>query len=137
MDTINRPNIWTDDRGQALSFVVKTVLAVGIVALLLFEFGAPVITAITLDNDAQNLVQDMNLQLENADYDVKSVAAKFEPQIEEAGIELRNAEIVETDPNEFVLRITIAKPARSMFADRISVFEDFYDVEVTAETPLR
>lgn len=129
---------WATDRGQVTSFMIKVVVAVAAVGILVVEFGSPFVTRVTLDNDAQNIVQEGAHHLARVNYDTESALEVIQPDIEKAGIEVRQFEIVEPrDGSTPYLQITVARKAKSLFAHNIGALKGYYDVEVTATAPLQ
>ncbi len=131
---------WTSDCGQVTSFLLKIVLAIAVLGFLAVEFGSPVVTKVTLDNDAQNLAREGGHLV--ARYgDIDRARSELDADVAAAGAELREFEVV-GDPlagpsNPAELRIVVAKPAKSMFAHNVGALKGYYDVEVEASAPIR
>lgn len=126
----------SDARGQVTSFVLKIAIVVALLGFIAVEFASPMVTRLTLDNDAQNIAQDAAHDLNRLNMDTEATIERLEPTLQEAGVELRSLDVAD-DGDDATVRVTVAKEAKSFVAYRIDSLESYYDVEVTASAPIR
>jgi hypothetical protein len=115
--------LWRDERGILVSWLVRLVLSFAVVAVILFDTGSIILNFFGLDSTARDIAVSLSTEVDPRSHSLRDQQI-LEQKVTELAAEA-DARMVSVTLEERAIVVTLRRRAETILVDRISPIRDW------------